>query len=154
MVFATFLSPKRYSQDTKLFCDCMEFQKTFMLSTQDIYFWNSLSRSLWKRRAYLWILSLHPSALPQHLKAENQKEQRKALHKPVAVDTAFLPWLRGLVPASPLGSAGGREGRTTAQGRGCSAAPGSEGYCPCHIAGVSSWPLDPLGCPVNEQAKN
>lgn len=75
------------------------------------------------------------------------KQPRKILHKPVAVDTAFLPWLPGLGPAFPRDSAGGREGRRTARGRGCSAVPESEGYCPCRTAAASSSPSDPSDCP-------
>lgn len=78
------------------------------------------------------------------------KQPRKILHKPVAVDTAFLPWLPGLGPAFPRDSAGGREGRRTARGRGCSAVPESEGYCPCRTAAASSSPSDPSGCPVRK----
>lgn len=81
-------------------------------------------------------------------RAGKPKQHRKILHKPVAVDTAFLPWPPGLGPAFPRDSAGGQEGRTTARGRGCSAASESEGYCPCRTTEVSSWPLGPLGCPV------
>lgn len=95
--------------------------------------------------------SLAPTALPQCRREGKPKQQSETLHKPVAADTAFLPWWPGLVPAFPRGSAGGREGRRTARGRGCSAASESEGYCPCRTTEVSSSPLDPLDCPVSER---
>lgn len=94
--------------------------------------------------------SLAPTALPQRWREGKPTQKSETLHKPAAADTAFLPWRPGLVPAFPRGSAGGREGRRTAQGRGCSAASESEGYCPCRTTEVSSSPLDPSDCPVSE----
>jgi len=89
------------------------------------------------------VVFLHPVYSPSIRREERRaggkpKQDRKVLCKPAAVDTAFLPWRRGLGPAFPQDSAGGREGRRTARGRGCSAASESEGYCPCRTTEVSS----------------
>lgn len=82
-MFDLFPSPRRHQQQTNLFSDCTQFQKTFTLSTRGISFWNSPSPSFWKRRTYLWIFPLHP------LHCHNAGEKGNP-HKRVKLSTNLL----------------------------------------------------------------